>query len=200
MSGKLTVNPSWISLTGQSSTYSKTVDAVDCSSVVVQVSYSDAAPAAKTFVDGGVNTTTEKITITAHGFNTGLKVAATTNGVLPAGLSATNYWVIKIDADTIQLASSLANAEAGTPVNITAAAGGGTHTLTPAAAGSNVAKMQKSVDGTNWVDVASQTVTIATSTGSAMLEIDNPNCPYVRVLYTPSAGAITLSAYLATRT
>jgi hypothetical protein len=51
---------------------------------------------------------------------TGLKVALSGTN-LPTGLSATNYWVIVIDADTISLASSLANAVAGTKVDITAA-------------------------------------------------------------------------------
>lgn len=83
------------------------------------------------FVDGDVNPGTDEITLTGHPFSTGEMSRLTTTGVLPAGLSLdTNYWIIKIGANTIQLASSLANAFAGTPVNITAAAGGGTHTLT----------------------------------------------------------------------
>ena len=41
----------------------------------------------------------------------------------------TNYWVIDDGTNTIQLATSRANAIAGTQVDITAAAGGGTHTV-----------------------------------------------------------------------
>ena len=50
---------------------------------------------------------------------------------MPAGLATgTDYYVIKIDANTVALASSRANALLGTAVDITAAAGGGTHTIT----------------------------------------------------------------------
>lgn len=61
---------------------------------------------------------------------TGMKVRATTTGTLPTGLAlATDYYVIRDSGTTIKLASSLANAVAGTSIDITAA-GSGTHTLT----------------------------------------------------------------------
>ncbi len=71
----------------------------------------------------------------AHGMQTGDGAArATTTTTLPAGIALlTDYWFIKIDADTFKLASSLANAYAGIAVNITDA-GTGTHTLTKVAA------------------------------------------------------------------
>lgn len=85
----------------------------------------------KTFIDANVTVATDQIAITAHGFATGDLVQLTSTGVLPAGLAlATNYWVIVVDANTIAFASTLANSFAGTKVNITAAAGGGTHTAT----------------------------------------------------------------------
>jgi hypothetical protein len=84
-----------------------------------------------TFVDADVNTGTEVITITAHGFSTGDKIQMSTTGVLPVPFAIqTDYWVISTGANTLQIASSLANAFAGTPINITSAAGGGTHTMT----------------------------------------------------------------------
>ena len=53
-----------------------------------------------------------------------------TTGVLPAGLSAaTTYFAIDVSSNTIKVASSLANSEAGTAINITDA-GTGVHTLT----------------------------------------------------------------------
>jgi hypothetical protein len=74
--------------------------------------------------------TTETFTATAHGLQTGdgpIRVSSTTT--LPAGLSAgTDYWVIKVTADTFKLATSLANAYAGTNLTITDN-GTGTHTL-----------------------------------------------------------------------
>lgn len=95
---------------------------------------SGTGPSAKTFADTDVTTGTDNINITGHGFNNGQKVAASNSGgALPSGLADnTMYYVIRVDADNIKLATSLANA-VGTPVpvDITAASGGGTHTLTP---------------------------------------------------------------------
>lgn len=178
-------------------TTSMPIDTSKADRLTVQVVYTASAPAAITFVDADVDVDENTITEAAHGYVTGLKVAATTAGVLPAGLSATNYWVIKVNAATFKLASSLADAEAGTAVNITAAAGGGTHTLTPAAASGNVTKLQISNDNSNWIDVASQTVTTTTSSGSVMFVLPNGtvDTKYVRVLYTPSAGQTTIAVY-----
>lgn len=80
------------------------------------------------FVDGDVNTGTDEITVTAHPFLSNDRVQLTTTGTLPTGLSlATDYFVIVQDANTIQL--SLTSGP-GAAVDITAAAGGGTHTAT----------------------------------------------------------------------
>lgn len=58
------------------------------------------------------------------------KVRFTTSSTLPAGLSlATDYWLIRASATTATVATSLANAVAGTFVDITDT-GTGTHTLT----------------------------------------------------------------------
>lgn len=83
-----------------------------------------------TFVDGDVTVAQDSITLTGHAFQTCDYVQLTTSGTLPAGLSlATDYYVIYVDANTIKLASTIENAALGTPVTITAAAGGGTHTV-----------------------------------------------------------------------
>lgn len=60
---------------------------------------------------------------------TGTRVRLTTTTTLPAGLAlATDYYVIKITDSTFSLATSYANAVAGTAINITDA-GTGTHTM-----------------------------------------------------------------------
>lgn len=60
---------------------------------------------------------------------TGTRVRLTTSGTLPAGLAtATDYYLIRMDDSTFELASSYANAIAGTQINITDA-GTGTHTV-----------------------------------------------------------------------
>lgn len=171
-------------------TYDLAMDGID--GMYVQATYTDATPAADTFADADVGVVANTITLTAHAFVTGLKVAATTDGVLPTGLSATNYWVIVVDANTIKLATSLANAVAGTAVDITAAAGGGTHTLTPASLGGVVVKLQTSNDGTNFADLGSFTVTI-TAAGTQMWGLTDTNYKYLRVNHAASAGAITLT-------
>lgn len=87
---------------------------------------------AESFAAAAVTTATDLITVQSNvdRWITGMKVRATTTGVLPTGLAlATDYFVIRIDAASIKLASSLANAVAGTVIDITAI-GSGTHTLT----------------------------------------------------------------------
>lgn len=60
---------------------------------------------------------------------TGTRVRLTTTTTLPAGLAtATDYYVIKISDTTFSLATSYANAVAGTEIDITSA-GTGTHTV-----------------------------------------------------------------------
>lgn len=78
-----------------------------------------------------VNITTDAITITAHGLLTRDPVILTssnTPATLPGGLAInTVYYVIRIDANTIALATSLLNATAGTRINLTTV---GTDTIT----------------------------------------------------------------------
>lgn len=69
------------------------------------------------------------VTKSSHGLATGDSVFLTTTGALPTGLAAnTRYWVIKVDANTFRLATSLANALAGTAINTTGSQSG-THTF-----------------------------------------------------------------------
>lgn len=153
----------------------------------LQINNTVAASTAKTFVDGDVDVTANTIAKTAHGWATGRKVAATNaGGTLPGGLSATDYYVIAFDADHIKLASSANNAIAGTPVDITSAAGGGTHTLTPAALSTASVKLQYSIDGTNWTDIANSSQNI-TVTGSLYWNLDTPR-------HTGSIRAVTAIA------
>jgi hypothetical protein len=64
-----------------------------------------------------------------HNLLTGTRVRLTTTTTLPAGLAtATDYYLIKVSNTTFKLATSYANAIAGTAINITDA-GTGTHTI-----------------------------------------------------------------------
>lgn len=84
-----------------------------------------------TFTDNEIDTGTDAIQVLSHGLRTGLRVRLTTSGALPTGLAtATDYYIIVYDDNNVQLASSRANAFAGTEIAL-AADGSGTHTITP---------------------------------------------------------------------
>lgn len=74
--------------------------------------------------------TSDIATSATHGLLTGDgPFRLTSSGTLPAGLAlATDYWIIKIDTNTYKFASTLANALAGTAVDVTDT-GTGTHTI-----------------------------------------------------------------------
>ena len=76
-----------------------------------------------------VDPATDQITVTSNDWlHTGQAVALT-GATLPTGLSATTYYVIRVSATIIKLATSVADANAGTAVDITAD-GSGTCTIT----------------------------------------------------------------------
>ena len=102
--------------------------------------------AAKAIVS--INTTSNVITITAHGFKTGVAIQATTTTTLPGGISAlTDYYVINLTDNTIALATSKALALAGSKLDITTS-GTGTHTLTPTTL---VAEFGDGTDPNGWI-------------------------------------------------
>ena len=73
--------------------------------------------------------TTDLCTAAAHGFQTGDRVRVSSATTLPAGLSAaTTYYVIYVSANTFKLATTDANATAGTAIDITDT-GTGTHSI-----------------------------------------------------------------------
>jgi microcystin-dependent protein len=68
------------------------------------------------------------VTLAGHGFVTGDAVYLTTTGALPTGLTAnTIYYVVAINSSTFNLATTAANAYAGTKINTTGTQSG-THT------------------------------------------------------------------------
>ena len=74
--------------------------------------------------------TNDIITCANHNFLNGARVQVKTTITLPTGLSlTTNYYVIRLTANTLKLASTEAFALAGTAVSITAGTGSGTHNL-----------------------------------------------------------------------
>lgn len=131
---------------------------------------------------------------------TGTRVQLTTTTTLPGGLAiATNYYVIKVSDTTFKLATTYANAVAGTAINITDA-GTGTHTVTwllprytngaglnaiffnPAATALGAATPNLSLGYTNSSQVASR----ATPT---VLPVGKTAASNSHILYTGATGA-----------
>lgn len=131
---------------------------------------------------------------------TGTRVRLTTTTTLPGGLAtATDYYFIKISDTTFKLATSYANAVAGTAINITDA-GTGTHTVTwllprytngaglnaiffnPAATALGAATPNLSLGYTNSSQVASR----ATPT---VLPVGKTAASNSHILYTGATGA-----------
>lgn len=160
------------------------VDLRECYGFGLYINTTVATAAAKTFTAA----VTDICTAASHGYYTGLKVAATTDTTLPAGLSATNYYIIRIDANTFKLASSAANALLGTAVDITDT-GTGVHTLTPAALAGASYKIQVSPDNVLWFDLASATDNI-TTTSDFNRQYANIMYQYIRVVFAMTAGQV----------
>lgn len=126
----------------------------------------------------------------AHGFQTGLKGQGTTTTTLPAGLNtSTDYFVIYLTADTYSLATSYANAVAGTAIDITDT-GTGTHTFTPTAIAGGTAALQGSINGTTWVDIGSTSQNI-TATANLIYNISSTYYPFARLKFVNTAGVFT---------
>ncbi len=154
------------------------------------------AALAETPLAGGVNSEVDvadnELAIPTHSFLLGTKIRLTTTGTLPAGLAlATDYFVIPVDASTIQLASSLANAIAGTEIDITdQGSSGAVNTVTAVALSGASVTFQKSNDGTNWVDIAAATA--ITVDGSTMIENTAVCYRYFKAVKALTAGVVDL--------
>lgn len=84
------------------------------------------------------------LTAVAHGLQTGDGPIRLTGGSLPAGLAAaTDYYVIRVSADTFSLATSRANALAGTAIDITV---DGTGTLVDTASTKRLETIASGID------------------------------------------------------
>lgn len=83
------------------------------------------------FTISAVNTGTDTLTAVAHGLLTGDRFRVrNVGGALPTGLTgATDVFAVRVDADNLKVATSNANALAGTPVIDITGAGSGTNTV-----------------------------------------------------------------------
>lgn len=145
------------------------------------------------------DSTTNTLTKSGHNFTTGQgPMAATTNGTLPAGLAiATDYWIIKIDTNTFQLAASAANALAATPIPVTITTNGtGTNNVRMA----GTASRNTTVDGCHFVEIRDRAVTdtgaaIRPLTGVAFTNCKVANCDYLFESSPPTYYAPTFTGF-----
>lgn len=174
-------------VTGASSTESIDVTAVGGESLHCVIKATVETPAAinASLVTAG---TDEIAFATAHGFKDGLKIQATTTTTLPAGLAlSTDYYVIVVDTLTIQLATSYANALAGTQIDITDA-GTGTHTITYVALAAASYTPQYSLDAITWIDKSSPaSITVSTNFS---VSVDRPTYRYFRLSFAADSGQL----------
>ena len=112
---------------GDSANTFKTLDGIASFTVTFDATDSDV-----------VSISGDTLTFNNHRFVTGQKVTYNDGGgTAIGGLSDGSYFIIKIDQNTIKLASSASNAAAGTAINLTSGAAGGSHTLNIAFDGVN---------------------------------------------------------------
>ncbi len=151
---------------------------------------------------------TAVITSLAHGYTTGLKVAVSTgSGVALVPFSTgTVYYVIKVDADHLALASSLGNAIAGSSITITSSSTlttAPTFILTPPINAGTVSwKWQVSNNGgTNWTDLSTPATYTITSyvfpSTSTVVDFGDVNYQMYRLNVTaPTSGGLAIKVPL----
>ena len=169
--------------------YSDIIDLEGAKTISVQAIVDVDTPAAKVFLAAAIDIVTDEITIVGHGLPVGLKGQVSNPGTLPTGISAvTDYFVIVIDEDTIQLATTLANAIAvpAVPRDITNI-GAGTNTFTPVAIAGGTWTLQQSNDAVNYSDVASGTA--VTADGVIFIEKIDPTSLKMRIKCVVTAGS-----------
>lgn len=171
--------------------YSDTIDLENAESLNIQAVLDVDTPSAVVCASAtDINATTNLFTNTAHGLTTGLKVQVTTSTTLPTGISTlTNYFIVKVDANTFKLSDTLAHAVAGTNLIDISDVGTGNQTFTPVALAGGSIELQKSNDGSNWLIEGS--ATNVTADASVFLEKDRPGFRFARVKLTLTAGRIS---------
>lgn len=171
--------------------YSQARRIYDFKSAIILADVTVTTPAAVTFTCVAA---TDVCTLSSALTNLlGLKGQGTTTTTLPGGLStSTDYFLIPVSGATCKIATSYANAVAGTAVNITDT-GTGTHTFTPTAIAGGTISLQGSVDGTTFADITSSSSNV-TATAKFYWNISDTFYPIVRVKYVNTAGVFTSTA------
>jgi hypothetical protein len=191
-------------------TYGAAISMDNISTLSVQSVIDVNTPSAETFAQDNVNVTDNTFPTLLTVFPSGLKVRATSTGTLPAGITTgVDYFVIPVTANTIKLATSLANALAGTAIDITdTGTAAATGTLTPTSiAGATISYQKTNVTDSNtgtatttaarWTDI--DTATAVTVDATNWYDVIGPDWHWFRVKATLTAGSMTIINYIVGR-
>ncbi len=118
-----------------------------------------------TVAASAVNDSADTVTITNHGYATGQRLVYGAEGgtAITALTDGTSYYVIKVDANTIKLATSEANAKADTPV---------VHAIAGSSTGNNNQTFTKYGSFGGDIDSASIKISTTASAGEALAVLD----------------------------
>lgn len=129
----------------------------------------------------------DAFTISSHGYKTGLKVRFTTSGSLPTGLSpATDYYLIAISENTLMVANTQQNASDG--AFLTISGGSGTHTVDVQPFLPCYVKLEGSLEGSEWFQIALQEV----GNLCQNLEYEKAFFHYLRISFLNESGQRTV--------
>lgn len=151
-------------------------------------------PAAIVFAPTAITVLAKTITKASHGLITGSMVRMTTATTLPAGITGatTDYFVVKVDANTIKLSDTKAHALAGTDIVDFVDQGTGNHTLTVTTLNISIQpQISNDPDTVGWISYGSATVATAAGNVSWDIPTDSKWC---RLAITWTAGQVTFLA------
>ncbi len=139
--------------------------------------------------DGVVDVADSTITIADHGYATGTEVQLTDTGTMPAPLmNSTDYYLIVLDDDTLQVAESEDDARDGVFIELVdAGSDNNVTTITPIALSNAEVQLQKSNDGENWTDVGSPTA--ITADGSTWIAVSPASALFYKLAFDIDDGS-----------
>jgi len=150
----------------------------------------DATPASGTFT---ANSSDDTLTVAASLYLGAQATVSSAGGTLAGGLSGgVTYYAIPVSATAMKLATSLANAQAGTAINLSTD-GTGTQSIIPLGLTSASFQAQCSNDDSIWVNNGNAQNLTASTTTTILQNINNNGCRYVRMYMNMTSGQVAVS-------
>jgi hypothetical protein len=174
---------------------------------LVSASGSGASPltdAVEDALEGGINSAIDvdanTITIASHGYGTGQVAQFVTDGTLPDPLTVlTDYYLIRVNANTIQVAETLEDALDGVPIVLTdQGSSGAENEVDIEDLSGGTATLQKSLGGgpnslpeSEWVWSDEGNAVNVTQDGTLYFEKVDPTANFYRLKYAITTGSLT---------